>query len=523
MGRKSNAQKVNDTRDELRKACEADFYTYIRFVRPDLYLGHVHEDLISFLMDSSKKNKLVLIPREHLKSTIAALFACWLIVRDPSIRILYVSSTSSLAKKQLRSIKEYLESDRHMWLWPDLIKENEADRQKWAADAICVDHHLRKERFIRDDTVFAAGLTTSITGHHCDVAILDDFVVRENAYKPELREQVELQYSLLSSVETTGAREYVFGTRYHPDDLYGKMIQMEKKIFDKDGNIVNTVPVFDVFLRQVENVGDGSGEFLWPRAQAKDGRWFGFNREILEEKRAKYQDPLQFRAQYYNDPTDPGLVAFKKEYFQYYDPGAIRNTDGSVFINGRKLNVVTSVDFAYSISDTADYTVVMTVGMDSEYNVFVLDIDRFRTTSMQEYLNTIWRHYIKWSPSKLVVEVNNAQKVIADTIRRELIQKRGLFLPMEEVHNNSASKEERIFGTLLNKYEAREMWHYRGGNCEILEQELLTPNSTHDDVKDALALAVSNSTPPVGLVRPFAKDVRADGMEIAHPRFGGIF
>ena len=49
--------------------------------------------------------------------------------------------------------------------------------------------------------MFTAGLTSSITGLHCDVAVLDDVVVKENAYTQEGRNKVREQYSLLSSID----------------------------------------------------------------------------------------------------------------------------------------------------------------------------------------------------------------------------------------------------------------------------------------------------------------------------------
>ena len=40
----------------------------------------------------------------------------------------------------------------------------------------------------------------------------------------------------------------------------------------------------------------------------RDGKWFGFDLKILAKKRGQYLDKGQFRAQYYNDPSDPDNV-----------------------------------------------------------------------------------------------------------------------------------------------------------------------------------------------------------------------
>jgi hypothetical protein len=187
-----------------------------------------------------------------------------------------------------------------------MVHPDEGKREKWTNSEISVDHPKRKEEGVRDPTVFTGGLTTSLTGMHCDVAVLDDVVIYENAYTEEGRGRVKSQYSLLSSIEGADAEEWVAGTRYHPKDLYGDLIGMEEEVYDKDGEVIDEVPIYEVFERQVEDTGDGTGEFLWPRQQRSDGKWFGFDRAVLAKKRGQYLDRTQFRAQYYNDPNDPG-------------------------------------------------------------------------------------------------------------------------------------------------------------------------------------------------------------------------
>ena len=151
--------------------------------------------------------------------------------------------------------------------------------------------------------MFTAGLTTSITGMHCDIAVLDDVVVSENAYTEEGRRKVRAQYSLLSSIEGAGAQEWVVGTRYHPKDLYDDMMGMVEELYNDEGERTGEDTIYETFEKSVEDFGDGTGEFLWPRQQRRDGKWFGFDRKILAQKRGKYLDRIQFRAQYYNDPS----------------------------------------------------------------------------------------------------------------------------------------------------------------------------------------------------------------------------
>src|SRR5690606_2032768 len=131
------------------------------------------------------------------------------------------------------------------------VQDNENRRERWAVDEIAVDHPKRKEEGIRDPTVKAVGLTANTTGLHCNVAVLDDVVVPGNAYTESAREQVRAFYSQLSSIESTGAREWVVGTRYHPSDLYRDLIEMTETYYDAATEEDIDVLVYETFQREV--------------------------------------------------------------------------------------------------------------------------------------------------------------------------------------------------------------------------------------------------------------------------------
>ena len=287
-------------KDAIRQAAEDDLLQFIQLIAPHRVLGQVHKDLIKWwTRDNARDHQMVLLPRDHQKSAMIAYRVAWEITRNPAVTILYISSTSGLAEKQLKFIKDILASPIYRRYWPDMIHEDEGKREKWTNSEIMVDHPKRKAEGVRDSTVFTAGLTTGITGLHCNIAVLDDVVVKENAYTNEGRTKVSHQYSLLSSIETTNAREWVVGTRYHPKDLYGALHHIAEDVYNEDGDLTDTALVYELFQKEVEDLGDGTGNFVWPRQQRGDGSWFGFNTQILARKRAKYLDKTQFYAQYY--------------------------------------------------------------------------------------------------------------------------------------------------------------------------------------------------------------------------------
>ena len=511
------------TPDEIRKAAEADLETFIRLVAPYQVIGGVHSEWMRWTTSESTGNhQITLLPRDHGKSRYIAFKVAWYVVKRPDIRILYISSTSGLAEKQLYFIKTLLTSPIVRRYWPDLINEEEGKRARWTTTEIAVDHPIRIQEGIRDPTVFTAGLTTNLVGMHCDVAVLDDVVTGDNAYTEEGREKVKTQYSLLSSIEGAEAEEWVVGTRYHPKDLYSEMLAMEEEVFNDEGEVIQHLPVYQVFERQVEDAGDGTGQFLWPKQQRSDGKWFGFDAKILARKRAKYLDRTQFRAQYYNDPNDPGELRIDRSKFQYYEPKLLAYNNGSWFYKERKLNVFASVDFAYTTSKRSDYTAIAVIGVDRENMIYVLEIDRFKTEKISEYFKHILELHNKWGFRKLGAEVTAAQTAIVRELKDGYIRPHGLAMSIEELKHSrmQGSKEERIAAVLEPRYDNMAVWHYRGGHCQTLEDELIAQHPPHDDCIDALAAAISISVAPTGIM---GRDGRPSLRLVPNSRFGGMF
>lgn len=508
------------TIEEIRIAAENDLVFFIQLIAPSQVLGSCHKDVIQWWnRPDAKHHQLLLFPRDHGKSRLVAYRVAWELTKDPTLRVLYISATANLAEKQLTFIKGLMTSDIFRRYWPEHIHPEEGKRSKWTNSEIALDHPLRKSENIRDPSVFTAGLTTGITGMHCDIAVLDDVVVSENAYTEEGRGKVRAQYSLLSSIEGADAKEWVVGTRYHPKDLYNDMMQMQEDIYDDTGDKTGSESIYETYERAIENYGDGTGEFLWPRQQRRDGKFFGFDARILAQKRGKYLDRVQFRAQYYNSPDDPDNRPIDYNQFQYFERKFLKQDGGNWHYKNTRLNIVASVDFAYSTRKTADYTAIVVVGVDADNNIYVLDIVRFRTDKISEYFKHILDLYNRWGFRKLCAEVTAAQQAIVKSLKQDYIATHGLAIKVEEIRptRHQGSKEERMEATLIPRYDNNQVYHYRGGNTQVLEEELVTKNPAHDDVKDALTTAIEHSVKPAISVRRSNQDSNI----VFHPRFGG--
>lgn len=507
--------------DLIREAAEADLECFIRLVAPRQVLGSVHTELMSWWTRQEKKShQIVLLPRDHQKSRMVAYRVAWRITRQPDVRILYISATSNLAEKQLKWIKDILTSPIYRRYWPDMINEDENKREKWTNSEIAVDHPKRKEEGIRDPTVFTGGLTTSLTGMHCDVAVMDDVVVYENAYTEEGRNRVKSQYSLLVSIMGAEEEAWVVGTRYHPKDLYNDLLVAQEILFDNNGDETGSENIYEVFERAVEDRGDMTGQFLWPKQQRSDGQWFGFDTKVLSKKKGQYLNKSQFRAQYYNDPNDSGDARIDRSKFQYYDKVLLSDNNGGWYYKDKKLNVFAAVDFAFSVKERADYTAIAVVGIDRDGYIYVLEIDRFKTDKISEYFKHILDLHTKWDFRRLSAEVSVAQQAIVRELKDSYIRPYGLNISIVETKptRHQGSKEERLAAILEPKYDNQSILHYKGGNCQTLEDELIMSHPPHDDCMDALASAIEIAVPPSQ-----SHHGRSTVSNIsAHPKYGGM-
>src|SRR5215470_18940683 len=120
--KKSSARpKLTDEREQHKQACEASLEYFIEFVHPRRVLGNIHREVIKWWTRSdAKSHQLLLLPRDHGKSALLAYRLAWELTKDPTKRLLLISSTSNLATKQLKFIKDILTNDRYRLLWPDM-------------------------------------------------------------------------------------------------------------------------------------------------------------------------------------------------------------------------------------------------------------------------------------------------------------------------------------------------------------------------------------------------------------------
>ena len=500
-------QKLHDSKREYQKriieACEHNLYAFACTINPFYMYGDIHQEVFTWLSSpDANERQLLLLPRGHLKSHCIAVYCAWKITFNPWTTIVYLASQDDLAKAQLYAIKQMMTSDIYTMLWPEMFSEErglKGERGKWSSYAFDVDHPARKERGIRDSTMIIKTVKSNAQGLHCDGLVFDDVVVPQFANTTVGREELSRSLGYFSSILNPGGWIKAVGTRYHPEDAYQAMIDAMIPQWDEEAQeFTSELPAWQVMERVVEDSLDrsGTGNFLWPRIENPDtGSWYGFNIKELAKIKADYvshQGLVHFYSQYYNDPNDVGTQRISRDSFKYYDSKHLTVRNDKVYYDNRKLNVYAAMDVAWSESERADYTAIAVVGIDCDGYIYVLDLDRFRTSDFLTYYERIETLYRRWFFRQLVVETNAAGSLVAQEVEA-YIRRNGVSIIVDRRSKNSRSgnKLENWAAVLEPRYHSKSVLHHRGGLTPALEEELVSAKPRNDDLKDALCAAMS--------------------------------
>lgn len=197
------------------------------------------------------------IPPGHAKTTTFSInYVCWLIHRDPNIKVIIVCKDQGLAIQILGAIKHRLVSplyrEMHARFAPDGGWKD--PDSSWTQTQIFVQGKGDGEK---DPTVQALGIGGRIYGARSDVIILDDAVTLANVSEYE-KQHRWLDQEVESRLDGAGLLA-ILGTRVAPMDLYKTM----RDVVDFDDQ-----PVYTYFsMPAVLDEGDGKPENwvpLWP-------------------------------------------------------------------------------------------------------------------------------------------------------------------------------------------------------------------------------------------------------------------
>jgi predicted phage terminase large subunit-like protein len=149
----------------------------------------------------------------------------------------------------------------------------------------------------------------------------------------------------------------------------------------------------------------------------------------------------------------------------------------------RGMRLYQGVDLAISMKQNADYTAIVTVGVDDQGRVWIVDAER-RRVGFRDALAFIKEKAARYRPQEIAIEAVQYQAAVVEELLRSTD------LPVRQVKPDK-DKFTRA-QTLITRYENGLVWHNETLPSYFVEEMLaFGPDCEHDDLLDAAVYAYS--------------------------------
>jgi len=448
-----------------------DFYFLARGILgrggSDVMTKTVHVPLCRFLQNPTIQNKLIVLPRSFLKSTLACIkLPIWLALNNPNVRVLIACNIIDNAMNHLRTIKHIFERNtlfRH--LYPEIVPD--IRKVQWSDHAVTV----RRTGGYGEATFTAAGVGVNVVGTHYDVIIMDDILTakKDDVTGDDLApSQLDIDraigwYKLAFSLFDTpskGVTLYI-GTRWAVHDVIDYILEFDKS-----------------FVAYIQNVyKTGTTEPIYPER---------FDEKALEQLKAR-QGPYIYASQYLLNPLPVEKMVFKPEYIQYFEKMPF-NVPYWVY---------TYVDPAISSKKDACNTAIVTIARTFDNRIYVIECIRKKGMSVSELADTLFAVHKKYKPRLVGVESVAYQEAIGKHLKEQMRIKNYFFSIKDDTPTRDEPKDARIRG-MQPRFAAKNVWiksYMSGLETELLEYQGVE-RSRYVDAIDALAGAIKISSCP---------------------------
>src|SRR5262245_39085615 len=296
----------------------------------------------------------VFMPPGSAKSTyVSVLFAAWVMQQQQNI--LAASHTTELAEKWGRRVRNLVVEHR-LTLGVELAPDNQA-AHRWSTT--------------KGAEYYAAGVMTGIAGFRGKYGIIDDPVrSRQDADSELIRDRTWDWYvnDFIPRL-VPGALQLLIQTRWHEDDLAGRVLQ-------RPGWHVICLPA--IANSRDDPLHRALGEPLW------NDDAYGYGAQLLELQRTT--PPRTWSALYQQAPAPEEGDYFKADWLKTYRKAPPRS----------QMTVYGASDYAVT-DDGGDYTVHVVIGLDPDGRMYLLDLWRKQTTA-DEWIEAFCDLVRAWKP-----------------------------------------------------------------------------------------------------------------------------
>jgi predicted phage terminase large subunit-like protein len=437
---------------EARDRASGNFLDFAKYVWPEMLVGEHHKRIAAALdrvVAGKCKRLMIAMPPRHGKSQMGSyLFPAYLMGKLPQSKLIVGSHTAELAQRFGRMIRNLVDDERYMEIFPDMklsVDSKAAGRWNTA----------------QGGEAFFIGKGGAMTGRGGDVVILDDILDEQDAVSDTAMENTWEWY-------TSGPRQrlqpngtiIIINTRWKTDDLSGRLLRQQGQLKSDQWEILE----FPAILP--------SGTPLWPEY------W-----SLEELEKVKMSIGLKkWNAQWQQQPTNDDGAILKREWWRrwkYDEPPACSY-------------VLQTLDTAYSKKETADFSVIATWGVfqpsaDSGPNLILLSVKKGRW-DFPELKRVARDEYRYWQPDNVLIEAKATGTPLQHELRRMNIPVTMYSPGGRRTGQDKVSRANAVAPIL----ESGMVWYPEDEEFaqELVEECAAFPNGTNDDQVDVTVMAL---------------------------------
>lgn len=273
---------------------------FITYTRPDYEVNWHHRVVASALdrvLAGESRRLMIFEPPQNGKSEqVSRRFPAYAFGKNSNLRIIACSYGDSLAQDMSRDVQKIMSTAAYATLFPGTRLADGRDTEKRTQGQFDV--------VGGDGYYIASGIMGAITGKTSDIGIVDDPIKnREEAESEAYRDKVWEQYKSAFATRQFGSRGAIIVclTRWHEDDLAGRLLKLATENEDADKWDVISLPA----IAETSNKYRQVGEPLWPSK---------YPLEELRSRRAGMGE-YDWAALYQQRPAPSGGGLFKEEWF----------------------------------------------------------------------------------------------------------------------------------------------------------------------------------------------------------------
>lgn len=371
----------------------AHFTTY---TKPDYLMGWVHKEICDMLdefLEAVKEKKsprliITLPPRSGKSELVSRRFPAYAFGRFPDLQIIATSYSSDLSQRFNRDVQRIIDDEKYLEVFPETTLNGSRVRPD------------SRGSYIRTSDLFeivghagayrSCGVGGGITGQGADILIIDDPIKdRAQAASKTIRDSIWDWYTSTAYTRLSpGGGVIVMATRWHTDDLIGRLIQ---RMGEGDTFRIVNYPA----IAEHDELHRKAGEALHPER-------YPLSTLLQIQKTIGSRD---WEALYQQHPVPDGGALFKLEWFRRWTATSLPPEFDHTLM---------SWDMTFKDSKNSDYVVGQVWGKKGP-NFYLLDQvrgqwDFVKTKEMVRVLAHKWPRVVR----KLVEDKANGSAVISE-------------------------------------------------------------------------------------------------------------